>query len=322
MKNRSIEERIEGIRAGDRLSVTRTITQVENERGDWEEVMHRIYPDTGRAYRIGITGPPGAGKSTLTQKLIGLYRGQGKRVAVIAVDPTSPFTGGAILGDRVRMQSESLNEGVFIRSMATRGSLGGLNVKAQDVADLLDAAGYDIILIETVGVGQSELDIADATDTTVVVLVPESGDSIQAMKSGLMEIADIFVMNKSDRDGSDQAVSALKTILTMRITHVEQEWIPDVVRTVGTDGTGVDLLVERIARHQAFQEENDLLARRRHQRESERLRDLTERYLHRSFWDESRRKRFEELSAQLLRRDISPVRAARILAEIPLESEE
>jgi LAO/AO transport system kinase len=194
-------------------------------------------------------------------------------------------------------------------------------VKAQDVADLLDAAGYDVILIETVGVGQSELDIADATDTTVVVLVPESGDAIQAMKSGLMEIADIFVMNKSDRDGSDQAVSALKTILTMRITHAENEWVPDVVRTVGTDGTGVELLVERIARHRTFQEENDLLVKRRHERESERLRDLTERYLHSSFWDEARSKRFEELSAELLRREISPVRAARILAENSLEVE-
>ena len=322
MKKTDIEDRIEGIRNGNRLIITRTITQVENARGDWEEVMHRLYPHTGRAYRIGITGPPGAGKSTLTQKLIALYRRAGKRVAVVAVDPTSPFTGGAILGDRVRMQSESLNEGVFIRSMATRGSLGGLNVKAQDVADILDAAGFDIILIETVGVGQSELDIADATDTTVVVLVPESGDSIQAMKSGLMEIADIFVMNKSDRDGSDQAVSALKTILTMRITHAAQEWIPEVVRTVGTDGTGVDQLIERIEGHERFQVENDLLERRRRQRESERLRDLTERYLHRSFWDEARLGRFAELSDRMLRREISPVRAARILAEIPLEVEE
>lgn len=319
MARRSIEEQIEGIVSGDRLSLTRAITQVENERGEWEELVDRLYRQTGSAYRIGITGPPGAGKSTLTQKLIGAYRAEQKRVAVIAVDPTSPFTGGAILGDRVRMQSESLNEGVFIRSMATRGSLGGLNIKAQDVADLLDAAGFDIILIETVGVGQSELDIADATDSTVVVLVPESGDAIQAMKSGLMEIADIFVMNKADRDGSDQAVSALKTILTMRITHAEGEWIPDVVRTVATDGTGIDLLVDRIARHHTFQVEHDRLEARRHERESERLRDLTERYLHRSFWDEGRRQRFETLSGELLERTISPIRAARILAEAPLE---
>lgn len=317
----SVAEKVERIVAGERLALTRAITLVENERGEWEELVHQLYPKTGRAYRIGITGPPGAGKSTLTQKLIAHYRGDGNRVGVIAVDPTSPFTGGAILGDRVRMQSEGMSEDVFIRSMATRGSLGGLSVKARDVADLLDAAGYDVILIETVGVGQSELEIAKATDTTVVVLVPESGDSIQAMKSGLMEIADIFVLNKADRDGSDKAVSALKTILSMRITHAENEWIPEVVRTVATTGEGIEDLVGRITTHHNYQVRLSFLSQRRRDRERQRLRDLTERYLHRSFWNEERERRFDVLVGEVLSRKLSPVRAARSLADVSPEVE-
>ena len=315
MEGMLLSERVQLIEEGNRLALTRAITLVENERGDWEGVLDQLYGSTGRAYRIGITGPPGAGKSTLTQKLIASYRTEGKRVGVIAVDPTSPYTGGAILGDRVRMQSVSMDEGVFIRSMATRGSLGGLAVKAGDVADLLDAAGYDIVLIETVGVGQSELDIAEATDTTVVVLVPESGDSIQAMKAGLMEIADIFVMNKADRDGSDQAVSALKTILTMRITHAEREWIPEVVRTVGTTGDGINDLVNRIRTHRDFQLEHDFLSERRAEREGRRLRRLAERFLHQNFWTEDREKHFSELIGAVVSRDLSPGKAARILSE-------
>lgn len=309
-----IQQQSKAIIGGDRLAITRGITKIENERRGWEELLSALYPHTGNAYRIGITGPPGAGKSTLTQKLIGHYRSLGKKVAVIAVDPTSPFTGGAILGDRVRMQSESMNEGVFIRSMATRGSLGGLNMKAQDVADLLDAAGFDIVILETVGVGQSELDIADAADTTVVALVPESGDSIQAMKSGLMEIADLFVMNKSDRDGADQAVTALKTILTMRITHAQGEWYPDVVRTVGTTGEGINRLAERIDGHHRHMIEHGFFQQKRARRERDRVRDLVEALLHRSFWTEDKTALLDELTPQVAERRISPQQAARRLA--------
>ncbi len=311
-----IEEQIAKIRAGDRLAVSRGISMLENERSGFEELAAALYRNTGRAWRIGITGPPGAGKSSLTHKMIRHYREAGHRVGVIAVDPTSPFTGGAILGDRVRMQSESMNDDVFIRSMASRGNLGGLSTKAQDVADLLDAAGFDIILIETVGVGQSELDVADATDTTIVVLVPESGDSIQAMKSGLMEIADIFVMNKSDRAGSDQAVAALKTILSMRITHEEGIWYPEVVRTVATKGEGLDHLVARIQSHQDHLADEGRLVARRTARETDRLRRLTEGYLHARFWSDERRSRFDELAARVARREVAPVEAARILAEV------
>lgn len=202
--------------AGRRPALARAISVVENQRAGFQDLLRALFPRIGRAHRIGVTGPPGAGKSTLTAALIAHYRGRGETVGVIAVDPTSPFTGGALLGDRIRMNEISMDDGVFIRSMATRGSLGGLALSTREVVDVMDAYGFDRIIVETVGVGQSELDIAAAADSTVVVLVPESGDAIQAMKAGLMEAADLFVINKSDRPGADKLAREISMMLHLR----------------------------------------------------------------------------------------------------------
>jgi LAO/AO transport system kinase len=207
---------LDGFRARKRVALTRVISVIENQRPGFRAVLNDLHENLGRAHRIGITGPPGAGKSTLTAALIAHYRSRGETVAVIAVDPTSPFTGGALLGDRIRMNEISMDSGVFIRSMATRGSLGGLALTTKEVADVMDAYGFDRVLVETVGVGQSELDIAAAADSTVVVLVPESGDGIQAMKAGLMEAADLFVINKSDRPGADRLAREVSMMLHLR----------------------------------------------------------------------------------------------------------
>ncbi|HSJ25164.1 MAG TPA: methylmalonyl Co-A mutase-associated GTPase MeaB [Longimicrobiales bacterium] len=213
-------ELLAGFRDGRRVALTRVISIVENQRPGFRAVLNALHERVGRGHRIGITGPPGAGKSTLTAALIAHYRAQGETVGVIAVDPTSPFTGGALLGDRIRMNEIAMDSGVFIRSMATRGSLGGLALTTKEVADVMDAYGFDRILVETVGVGQSELDIASAADSTVVVLVPESGDGIQAMKAGLMEAADLFVINKADRPGADRLAREVSMMLHMRSGQV------------------------------------------------------------------------------------------------------
>jgi LAO/AO transport system kinase len=292
---------------GDRRAMARAISLVENESADALSLLNQLYPSTGRAYRVGITGPPGAGKSTITNKLAKLYREQNLRVGVIAVDPTSPFTGGALLGDRVRMTDVELNEGVFIRSMASRGSLGGLSKRAKEAADILDAAGFDMIILETVGVGQSELDIARAADTTVVVLVPESGDGIQAMKAGLMEIADFFVLNKADRPGADQAVMSMKMILGFR-SHGERasEWVPDVIKTVASSGEGIDRVAELIERHKRALETDGGLEQKRKTRLANSIRGIIEEQLQIDFWNSERTSALEKAVAKVFSRSVTP----------------
>lgn len=277
-----VEELLEQIKTN-KIILSRLLTAIESESPKSEAVLKELYKNCGAAYRIGITGPPGAGKSTITNQITKHFRREGKKVAIIAVDPTSPFTGGALLGDRVRMSEIGMDEGVFIRSMATRGSLGGLAGKARDLADVFDAAGYDIIIFETVGVGQSELDIVEAADTVLVVLVPESGDSIQAMKAGLMEIADFFVLNKSDRPGAEQAVTAIRTILYMR-DHDENSWLPDILQTIAAENKGITEVLAEIAKHKSYLIEKGILKRKRADRFKMRIKEIVEDKLIRELW--------------------------------------
>lgn len=298
------------ILSGNRLAIARAITFIEDERDRYVDILNSLHKSIGRAYRIGVTGPPGAGKSTFTNQLAKLFRQQNKKVGIIAVDPTSPYTGGAILGDRVRMAELTSDKGVFIRSMATRGSLGGLARQATEVADVMDAAGYDIIIYETVGVGQIELDIAEAADTTLVMVVPEGGDIIQGMKAGLMEIGDVFLLNKADRPGADRMQKDLEYVLHLRKPVVQ--WYPKVLQTQSHKNIGIDFVKEEINNHKQFLLRYHLLEKKRDKRLVSRIKQLIDKEMKIIFWNDERREILEQY-LKSSKKSVSPYAISKIL---------
>jgi LAO/AO transport system kinase len=285
-----VKSLVDDLLSGSRLALSRFLTRVENQAPSARSALAELALKTGHALRIGLTGPPGAGKSSLVTAYVKLLRTLNKKVAVLAVDPTSPFSGGALLGDRVRMNAISMDSGVFVRSLATRGSLGGLAQAAGDMADVLDAVGFDVILFETVGVGQSELEIVQYADTTVVVLVPESGDSIQGMKAGLMEIADLFVLNKADREGADRFASDLRLAM-----HLKEwgGWSPPLVMTVATAEKGINEFHEQLMTHVAHLKTTGVFESKRTQRLQRRVEQLVERQLLEHYWTDERREKLK-----------------------------
>jgi LAO/AO transport system kinase len=313
--NSQAQGRAGSLRSGDPRALARAISIVENHAPGWIELLKELFPHTGSALTMGLTGSPGAGKSTLVDHLAKEFRKENRSVGIIAVDPTSPYTGGAILGDRIRMQSHFADPGIYIRSMATRGSLGGLAQATADVALVLDAAGRDIVMIETVGVGQDEVDIVRVADIAVVILVPGMGDDVQSIKAGIMEIADIFVINKSDYDGAERVEKEIRALQSL--AQREDKWTPPIVKTVATEGRGVAELLGAVREYESFMRGQNLLAgRRKHNWELrllEMLRDslleraraaISDADLSRLAWEIAEHKRdpysvIEEISAKL-----------------------
>jgi len=306
-------EIVRGVLEGNKRSIARAITIIENEQPEAQKIISLLYPSTGKAYVIGITGPGGCGKSTLAEKLVKELRHRGKTVGVVAVDPSSPFTGGAFLGDRIRMQELSTDDDVFIRSMATRNSPGGLAWATKDAVHVLDASGKDVIIVETAGAGQSEVDIMKVAQTTLVVSAPGLGDEIQAIKAGMMEIGNIFVVNKADRENADKAVIDIRAMLE---TNEKQKWKPPIVKTIATSGEGVNQLLEKIWEHKKFLETAVLASRNKEHAEIELLEALKQKIAQSMLNNLREKGELNELLKKILSREIDPYSAAeKIIAQ-------
>ncbi|MFD4529032.1 methylmalonyl Co-A mutase-associated GTPase MeaB [Streptomyces sp. NPDC058470] len=302
-------------REGRPRAVARLISLVEGASEQLREVMAALAPLAGNAYVVGLTGSPGVGKSTATSALVTAYRKQGRRVGVLAVDPSSPFSGGALLGDRVRMSEHASDPGVYIRSMATRGHLGGLAWSAPQAIRVLDAAGCDVILVETVGVGQSEVEIASQADTSVVLLAPGMGDGIQAAKAGILEIGDVYVVNKADRDGADATARELNHMLGLGESRGPGDWRPPIVKTVAARGEGIDEVVEALEKHRAWMEEHGVLIERRRARASKEVETIAVTALRQRIGDLHGDRRLSALAERIVAGELDPYRAADSLVE-------
>ena len=301
---------VEQAREGRPRAVARLISLVEGASPQLREVMAALAPLTGGAYVVGLTGAPGVGKSTSTSALVGAYRTAGRRVGVLAVDPSSPFSGGALLGDRVRMSEHASDPGVYIRSMATRGHLGGLAWAAPQAIRVLDAAGCDVILVETVGVGQSEVEIAAQADTSVVLLAPGMGDGIQAAKAGILEIGDVYVVNKADRDGADATARELNHMLSLGESRAAGDWRPPIVKTVAARGEGIDEVVEALDKHRAWMEKHGVLAERRRARASHEIETIAVTALRERIGDLAGDQRLSALAAKVADGELDPYAAS------------
>jgi GTPase len=306
------------LRSGDPRSLARAISTVENHSPGWIDLLKELFPHTGQARTIGLTGAPGAGKSTLVDHLAKHYREQKHTIGIIAIDPTSPYTGGAILGDRIRMQQHFSDPGIYIRSMATRGSLGGLARTTADVALVLDAAGRDLVLIETVGVGQGEIDIVRLADVTVVILVPGMGDDVQTIKAGIMEIADIFVINKVDHDGAERVEREIRAMQSLAIRA--DQWTPPIVKTVATDGRGIKELADAIGAYEAHQQKLGLTSQRRVQNWEVRLLEMLRDTLLQQARAALTGDELSQLAAQVAEHKVDPYSAVEEIAKRIRES--
>lgn len=297
---------------GSTRAAGRAITLIENSDTDSEEIAHVLYPHAGNAYVVGVTGPPGVGKSTLVDNLVQAYRQRRRRVGIIAVDPNSPFSGGAILGDRIRMMRHTVDPDVFIRSMGSRGHLGGVSLATANAKDVLDALGMDAIFLETVGVGQSELEVAEIADTTMVVLSPGQGDSVQSIKAGIMEIADIFVVNKADHPAAARTVADLNELL--RLDSTRRPWTPPIIQTVATSEEGTEDLMAALDKHREFLQEGGELERRRRKRLQRQIIDIATRRIREDvLLPTADREGFEQVFDDVVSRRIDPFAAARLL---------